>query len=387
MKIALVRMRYVLYGGAENYLTLVANELVTQGHEVHIFSHRWKGDNISFIFHNVPVVKGNAFLRALSFAIGSYLLLKKERLDIIISFDRILYQDIYRAGDGCHREWLEQKKRIESPLKAFLVMMNPFHRTMLYLEKKIYQGNGSRMIIANSYKSKEDILRYYQTDGGKINVIYNGVDSIRFSPSNRNLHRYETRKKYNIGIDETVLLFVGSGFERKGLGFLLEGVSLLGKRCKIQDTRYKVLVVGKGDYDYYKKMARDLGIEKDIIFVGTTDMIEKFYAASDVFILPSIYDPFSNACLEAMASGIPVITTKNNGASEIIENGKNGFVIEDPSDVDEIASKISLLMDQDLRESFGRDARKKAERFTIENAVKKMVEMCDYGYLREYLGC
>ena len=388
MKIAFIRMRYVPYGGAENYLSLVGDELVRHGHEVHIFSNWWKGSNPEtvsgpFIFHKVPVIKLSSFLKILSFTICSYFLIKKDKFDIILSFDRILYQDIYRAGDGCHREWLEKRKVIESPLKIFLTIINPFHRTILYLEKRIYQGNGCRKIIANSFKGRDDIVRHYRTPDEKITVVYNGVDLNRFKPSNRDIHREEVRRNYRIGENDIVILFVGSGFERKGLKFLFEGVSLLEKGCRMQDTRYKVLVVGKGDFTYYRNMARRLGIEENLIFAGITTEIEKFYAASDVFILPSIYDPFSNACLEAMASGIPVITTKNNGVSEIIENGKDGFIVESHSDVNEIASKISFLMFQDLSESFGRDARKKAEKFTIENTVKKMIEICDYGYFRE----
>lgn len=393
MKIALVRMKYVPYGGAENYLTLVGKELLRQGHEVHIFSNRWEGDDPEtshvlatgqgsgpFIFHNVPIIKGVSFLRALSFAVISFLLLKKERLDIIISFDRILYQDIYRAGDGCHREWLEQRKRIESPLKTLLTTIDPFHRTILYLERRIYQGGGSKRIVTNSFKGKTDIIKYFQTPEERITVIYNGVDSSRFNQSNRGLYRDEIRRKYGIG-DDIVILFVGSGFERKGLGFLLKGVSLLNSKLKAQSSKLKgnlkILVVGKGNYSYYKKMGRKLGIEQDIIFAGPTNMVEKYYASSDIFVLPSIYDPFSNACLEAMASGLPVITTKNNGASEIIENGMDGFVIEDPSDIDEMEYKTRLLMDQDLREAFGKRAREKAERFDIENAVRNLVGICD----------
>lgn len=376
MKIALVRMRYVPYGGAENYLMLVGDELLRQGHEIHIFSNHWEDNDRPFIFHKVPVIKGISFLRALSFAISSYLLLKKDRFDIIISFDRILYQDIYRAGDGCHREWLEQKKRIESPLKSFLTKINPFHKTILYLEKRIYQGDGCKRIISNSFKGKEDIIRYYKTPEEKVTVIYNGVDTSRFSPSNRSLYRDKTRRAYGISDNDTVVLFVGSGFERKGLRFLLEGASLIKSRLKTQDSRLKILVVGRGSYNYYRKMAKGLGLEQDVIFAGTTDIIERFYASSDIFVLPSIYDPFSNVCLEAMASGLPVITTKNNGTSEIIENGMDGFILADPYNLDEMTSKIELLMDKDFREVIGKRARKKAEMFSLENAVRKMVEVC-----------
>lgn len=382
MKIALVRMRYVPYGGAENYLALVGKELLRLGHEIHIFSSRWDSNGRSFILHKVPVIRGLSFLRALSFAVNSAILLKKERFGIIISFDRILYQDIYRAGDGCHREWLEQKKRVESPFQSFLTKINPFHVVILYLEKRIYQGSGCSRIIANSFKGKEDIIRHYNTPEDKITVIYNGADSDRFKPSNRDAYRERLRKSYGINDSDIVILFVGSGFRRKGLEYLLKGVSRLRTQdspnslCETGQAKLKILVVGKGDYDYYEKMAEKLEIGQDIIFAGTTERVEEFYASSDIFILPTIYDPFSNACLEAMASGLPVITTKDNGASEIIEDGRDGFILDDPSDPVEMSSKIKLLMDGDFRETVGKEARKKAEIFTIEQSVRKMVEIC-----------
>ncbi|MEK6692596.1 MAG: glycosyltransferase family 4 protein [Nitrospirota bacterium] len=397
MKIAFIRMRYVPYGGAENYLTIVGNELVKKGHEVHIFSNRWKGSSPetgsgSFIFHKVPVIKVTSFLKVLSFAICSYILIKKDKFDIILSFDRVLYQDIYRAGDGCHREWLEKRKVKESPLKTFLTMINPFHRTILYLERRIYQRNGCRRIIANSFKGRDDIVRYYKTPDEKIIVIYNGVDLNRFRPSNRDIYREEVRRNCRIGENDIVILFVGSGFERKGLAFLFNGVKLIKSRPQTPDTPaslrstgsygeagragLKILVVGKGDYNYYKKMCRDIGIGEDVIFAGTTDMIEKFYAASDIFVLPTIYDPFSNACLEAMASGLPVVTTRNNGVSEIIKDSENGFVLDDPADMDALSHSIKLLMDEGLRKAMGKKAREKAEEFSIEDTVSKMVGIC-----------
>jgi UDP-glucose:(heptosyl)LPS alpha-1,3-glucosyltransferase len=209
------------------------------------------------------------------------------------------------------------------------------------------------------------------------------VDLSRFSPSNSGIYRDEIRKRYGISDNDIVLLFVGSGFERKGLGFLINAISRLktprprsAKRGG-QDSRLKLLVVGKGNYNYYRQMAKKSGIEKDVIFVGTTNEIEKFYASSDIFILPSFYDPFSNACLEAMASGLPVITTRNTGASEIIEDGKEGFILDDPSNVEEMASKIGLLMDQNLREAFGKRARQKAEGFIIGDSVRKIMGLFD----------
>ncbi|MDI6865133.1 glycosyltransferase family 4 protein, partial [Thermodesulfovibrio yellowstonii] len=159
---------------------------------------------------------------------------------------------------------------------------------------------------------------------------------------------------------------VGSGFKRKGVDTLLKALTIL------KDQEIFLIVIGKGDIKQYLKMCKNLDIEKKVLFLGIRKDIENFYALADLFILPTIYDPFSNATLEAMATGLPVITTKNNGASELIEEGKEGFSLEDPFNHLELADKINLAL-KDI-ERMGDFARKKAEQFPIERATEEFME-------------
>ncbi|MCK4262286.1 glycosyltransferase, partial [bacterium] len=210
MKIALIRQNYHKYGGAERYVYHLSQELARRGHEVHIFAHTGKDEvnqlnrprklNVPnhlnkagqhklvpqlnkvnnsanpITFHRVPIFGGAGFLRTLSFALFSRWRLKKDKFDIIHSFDRTFYQDIYRAGDGCHREWLSHSLKIASNgLSRMMIRLNPLHLTLLFLERRIFKK--CKKIIAIAKIGREEIIRSYQINPERITVVYNGVDS------------------------------------------------------------------------------------------------------------------------------------------------------------------------------------------------------------------
>lgn len=362
MKIAFIRKNYTPYGGAEKYLSLVSKVLEAQGSEVHIFSaNKWHG--ISNV-HHIGTLRKPSFLSNMLFAVNCKNKIKKEFFDCILSFERTLYQDIYRAGDGCHREWLERRRTVEPFYKNMSFSLNPHHLAILCLERQCFEN--SKMIIANSMMVKKDIMRHYRIPEEKIHVIYNGVDLKRFHPSSIG---EKNRVKTSLGIKEDrVILFVGADFKRKGLATLLNAFSLLDTKDK------RLIVVGRKELQQpYLRLTEKLRIDKNVTFRGAETEIEKFYGISDVFVLPTIYDPFSNAALEAMASGLPVITTSSNGASELIENGINGFVISNPLDAKSLAEKISAALVHS--EEMGKNARAKAEGFSIEKAVGEIVRV------------
>ena len=368
MKIAIVRKKYTFHGGAEGFSQALIKNLIAKGHEVHIFAIKWEvqGDLENIYFHRVPAITVNSFLRDLTFAINSYRILKEKRndFDIIQSHDKTLLQDIYRAGDGCHREWLRQRLKRADTVKRVFTYLNPYHRLILWLENKIFTEKKYKKVIAISEMVKRNIIKHYRIDEKDIAVIYNGVDLERFHPRNKRIYRNELRKK--LGIDEKglVILFVGSGFERKGLRYLLEAAEKVAGKVT-------VLVVGKGKESLLKRFIK----RQRVIFCGPQKEIHRFYAASDIFAFPTIYEPFGNVHLEALASGLPVITTRLSGASEIIENGKQGFVINEPEDIDALRKALELLSDEDLRADMSVKARTLAEGFNFQRHIAETLDL------------
>jgi len=362
LRLAFIKKSFSIHGGAERYLQTLMTHLKKEGHEIHVFANQWvNGEEITF--HKVNITPFTSFLSTLTFNKNSKFKIQNSKFDCVISFERTTCQDIYRAGEGCHAEWLKIRSMIEPFYKNLSFKINPLHIMLLRLEKKLFEN--TKLIIANSKMVRANIIKHYAVPEDKIMIIYNGVDLVRFNPDNKEKWRNYTRNKLDIPTSSKVLLFVGSGFQRKGLKTLMHAMSSI-------KGDVKTLIVGKGDTNKYRAMAEKLSVSDKIIFLGTQKEIEKFYAASDLFVLPTLYDPFSNATLEAMASGIPAITTQNNGVAELIENGYEGFVMNSLSDAKELADKINLSL-ANLR-SMGETARKKAEAFPIEMAAKKFIE-------------
>ena len=369
MKIAVIRQKFVNYGGAEQFVSGYANQLANMGHAIHIFANQWTPSNHPNIkIHSVRAIKRNPFLRVLSFAWFVLQSIRSESFDIIQSHERIWRQDIYRAGDGCHCEWLERRACYLPFMKKLFFRFNLFHQLVLILEKRIFEKGECKKIIAISEMVKRDILKHYQLPEERVEVVYNGVQLDRFNPSNRKTFREEVRQQLIISDKEVMILFVGSGFERKGLEYLVKSVRYMKYK------NWRLVLLGKGKWKRYLQFASK-DDQKKITHLEPIDKIEKLYAAADFFVLPSIYEPFGNANLEALASGLPIITSRNCGAAEIITPKKEGIILEDPSDSKAIADAIDYLMDSKIREPMGQSARLLAEKFTHERNASEMLQI------------
>jgi len=340
MKIAFVKQKYSEFGGAERYLAALIKHFARSNHEIHLFASEWKinkkeSDFTSrrIVLHKVPIIRGLSFLEVLSFALNARRMLEREEFDIIHSFERTLYQDIYRASDGCHREWLIQRQKIDPWYKFFLHKINPLHLSILWIEKKIFREGKARKIVAISKRGKDEIVKHYDTPPKKIKVVYNAIDTNRFDLPDREKIRNEVRHFLGISQDIRVLLFVGSGFMRKGLSFAIRALARL-------DSEVRLMVIGHDRMNPYRVLAKKEGVEKRVIFLGPLADVERYYCASDLFIFPTIYEPFGNVCLEAMAAGIPLVTSRICGGSELLDEGINGYIIDNPTDPVEIAYKI-----------------------------------------------
>jgi UDP-glucose:(heptosyl)LPS alpha-1,3-glucosyltransferase len=366
MKIAIIRKKYTFYGGSESFSQNLMKRLAKEGHEIHIFAIQWNASGLyeNIHFHKVPALTFNSFLRDFTFALSTYRILKHEHFHIIQSHDKTLYQDIYRAGDGCHIEWLRQRWKRIGLLRRVSIILNPYHWLILAMERMIFTGHRFKKVIAISELVKKNIVENYHVDERDIEVIYNGVDLERFNTENRKLYREEVRKNFSIERDEFVVLFVGSGFERKGVEYLLKAVELIPELIT-------VMIVGKGS----EKRLRGFIKKQRVIFCGPRKEIHKYYAASDIFVFPTIYEPFGNVHLEALASGLPVITTRLSGASEIIKDGLQGFVIDKPEDIEIIAEKILFLMSRDENQRMSSEARRLAENFSFKAYTDKMIKL------------
>ncbi|MEK6790174.1 MAG: glycosyltransferase family 4 protein [Deltaproteobacteria bacterium] len=367
MRIGLIRMRYTPYGGAEVFLERFIAELVRRGHGVDVFANSWPASS-GVVVHHVPV-RGPSFLKPLSFASNVEKAIKRAAPDVVISLERTHCQDIYRAGDGCHRQWLAARCAHVSWIKRLAIALNPFHMTALMLEEEMFRSDRLKMVVANSRMVKDDIQRHYGLPDEKICVIYNGIDSPTPALTSAS-KRAELRASLGVAPESVLLLFVGSGFERKGLRFLIRALALIKDKADI-----RLVVIGKGRTPEYVREAKRLGVLDRVIFKGPLKNARDYYCAGDIFVLPSIYEPFSNSCLEAMAAGLPVVTSSANGVSELL-TGMNG-VVQDPSDAGEIAARITPLLDEAVRLKAGQAVMEAASEYTMERNVSEFLRLVE----------
>ncbi len=263
------------------------------------------------------------------------------RCDVLFSLERLWSCDIYRAGDGVHRAWLDRRRKFELPLKRFVRDLNRKHRDLLRLEQSLFANRNTKRVIAASQMVKDEIVNLYRYPADKIDIVRNGVplEKFRFDPELRE----KSREELNLKADQIALLFAGSGWERKGLLFAIEAAALCG------DRKMRLLVAGRGNARLYKTKSLRFWREEPVQFLGEVANMLRVYAAADIFVLPTIYDPFSNACLEALACGLPVITTRSNGFGEIIENGVHGSIVDHPGDLLALRDAIRFWCDPSRR--------------------------------------
>jgi UDP-glucose:(heptosyl)LPS alpha-1,3-glucosyltransferase len=340
VKVALVIEKFSPAGGAERQCVNFARFLVAKGHEVHVFARHIQ-PGLGYTAHPVPA---EGLFRHQTFDMQSRKLLEKETFDVIQSYTRTSYQDILRLGGGTHREYLNRTDAAYSPLGRLWRKIRPKERLELELERAGFAPQASKKIVAVSQRVKEEVLRHYGVPDEKIAVIHNGVDSNEFKPSE------EARRliRNQIGLEDSdyTLLFVGSGFKRKGLDAAIAAVD------RVPSAR--LVVAGDGTASAHPR----------VLMLGRRTDVSHLYAAADAFIFPTLYDPFPNAVIEAMASGLPVIVSRVAGVSEIISD--DSIVVENPRDVDELAAAVRKLEDPAVRKPMGDAARRKAQQHPLE---------------------
>ncbi|MEE4356963.1 MAG: glycosyltransferase family 4 protein [Desulfococcaceae bacterium] len=373
MKIALVCHQYSLRkGGLEKDTVLFSRELRKRGHEVHIFANRRDDrdntDNTAsgIVFHHVPVFPFTSPGKNLSFALNAQRKLAETSFDIIQGMDRILRQDIFRVSDGINP--VQMQNRYPHPLIRGFFAATPRRMALTWLEQQIFRKGGCRTVLAISRVIKNEIIRHYHVKPEHIRVIYNGVDTEIFHPGLKELYRKKIREEYGIGEEEMLLLFISNDHKRKNLSALLRALQLL------LPQKFRLMVIGSDRSEPYRQQSIKMGIGDQLLFTGHQRQIESFFGASDIFVFPSHYDAFGNVCLEAMAAGLPLICSRTCGASELIRNGVNGFILEQKRP-EELAEKISMLKNHSLRKQIGRQAARDAGQYSIENHMSEVLDL------------
>lgn len=363
LSIALVRQRYTADGGAERFVARLLNAM--QGHalRVTLITRAWQPTGGVEALTVNPFYIGRLW-RDWSYARAVCRAIKRSNFHLVQSHERIACCDIYRAGDGVHREWLAQRRRTLGPIGRFGQWLNPYHRYVLKAERRLFESRRLRAVICNSDMIKAEVQHYFGLAEERLHVIRNGVDLERFHPS-VSRYREEVRARYGVGVNAPLFLFVGSGFERKGLTVVLRALAGLAGT--------HLLVVGRDKKQKtFRALARALGIEQRVHFAGTQTDVLPYYGAADALVLPTLYDPFPNVAIEAMACGLPIITSTKCGAAELIRADENGYVT-DALDIAGVSAAMQRLVEPARRTMMGAAARRTVESLDMARTAEQLV--------------
>jgi len=365
MRLALIRQRYNPFGGAERFIERAIAALEQGGTQITLITRAWDAGSGRKVLIVDPPYAGRLW-RDASFSRGVRSLLAQESFDLVQSHERIPGCDLYRAGDGVHRQWLEYRAREAGLVERLGMRLNPYHWYTCAAERTMFAHPGLRAVICNSQMVAAEIRRHFAVPAEKLHVIYNGVDLDHFHPQKRQEMRVEARRELGCKEGDRVFSFVGSGFARKGLAAAIDALAVAGRR------NFRLVIAGRDRaMDRFAARAARAGVAGQVAFLGGRDDVRSVYAAADCFILPTRYDPFPNAALEALAMGLPVIVSSQCGAAEIVEQGRNGWVC-----APDAAGPLAQLMIE-AAEADGTDiagaARRTAEGYGVERMADRMI--------------
>ena len=376
MRIALVHMRQAQAGGTERYLNHVARFLAARGDEVTIVcrSHE-EPPHPAVRFERLRPLALGAAWRLSSFAKAVEEHVAGERYELVYGLGKGWAQDVVRLGGGLHATYLElAHESTRSGWKRFLPGSERKHKLALAAEARALRSPQLLRIVVNARMVAHDAMQRYDLPEERFRLVYNGVDLERFHPRRRAAEGAALRAANSIAADAPVVLFLGSGYGRKGLDRVLAAFA----RLRVALPAARLLVAGyDSQQPSFERRAAALGQAEAVRFLGGRRDAEACFAAADVYVLPTRYDPFANTTVEALASGLPVITTRGNGAHELLEERVQGTVLSSPEDEPGMAEALAWWLEPATLARARRAARALAEQHSAESKMAESAAILD----------
>ena len=349
-------------GGCETYIASLGRRLAVDGHEIHVYARRWDASALPAGTHYHPIVLPACprFLRPWFFAAACRRALAASPRQITVGFDKLPGLDVLYPQGGLYAATAEHNllKYRSALLRQVLRLskaFDPAHLSFLALERRQYLARPRPLVVAISDLVRSHFRLYFGMDAADLRLVRLATDPERFEARDRPRRRVEWREKWGAAPNDAVALFAGMNYRLKGLEPLLHAIRRVGR-----DRAFLLLVVGSPKTAEWERLAQRLGVADRVRFGGYCSDMRNAYFAADFFVHPTFYDPCSNVVLEAMACGLPVVTSRYNGACELLHPPQEGYVIDDPHDHERLAACLTQLLDPARRSACARrrDARR-----------------------------
>ncbi len=333
MKIAFLKSTILKRGGLEKYTLQLARRFAQSGYDVTLLTTDWEEGALGAIDFKV-VSLGNktsfSLLQLIRFDHACKQYVEKNKQDMVFGLERnFCHQNYYRAGNGCHAAYLERRRKTDSWLKCASFCINPLHQLILSMEKSTFESRELKQLFVNSHMVKQEIQTYYpKVDPNKVSVVHNGVEWHELQKPFEEGIALRPKIMQSLGLNPDLyqFLFVGNEYGRKGLMHLLDALATFAKK------NFELTIIGKErNPKAFIEKAKELGLQPHVHFVGQATDMKPYYSAADALVIPSLYDPFANVTVEALAMGLHVISSSSNGGSEVITQAQQGSVYNDPS--------------------------------------------------------
>jgi UDP-glucose:(heptosyl)LPS alpha-1,3-glucosyltransferase len=370
MRIGIVIDRFQsLHDGAQQWTYHFARHLLAEGHEVHVVAQDFASRTGQLPIVRHPLGRTRSAKRL---AEAAALELRNLALDIVhdmgVGWHGDIFQPHYGSRTGQWERSLGLLPQWLRPWKRAAIRFLPHYRRSRQLMHRQF-ADPRRIVIAHSKMVARDYELLHAVPRERVRLVYSGVDPGRFSPAHRDKYRGTTRDRLGIATSEVAFLFNGHDHARQGLAIAVRAVGCLAR----ENHPVRLLVVGREPSPRHLRLVHRLGLDRRVDFVGATDDPVPFYAAADAVVLPTSYDPCALVTLEAAASGLPSVTTQFNGAAELLTDGVDGFVLDDPADYEQLATRLRLLLDRSLRQRMGEAARRTALQHTFQRNCREVL--------------
>jgi UDP-glucose:(heptosyl)LPS alpha-1,3-glucosyltransferase len=366
MKIGLVLERFdPARGGLEHWTWQFARCLTARGHEVHV---------VAFEFYAGTASDG---------IIPHRLEMPRSRLDraaaIAAQLPALSFDIVHDMGIGWSADIIQPHAGSTKALWEHNLLRIPKWRQIRFWREKRYReleeierrqhANRNATIVPVSRMLAHNFESLHHLPAARMRVIYNGVDVERFTPLHREKYRDTTRRELGLR-DEVLFLMLAHNLLLKNAEATIRAAAKLATA----GAALRVVIAGGKKPERFVKLAEKLGIARAVTFLGLVDPVP-YYAAADVFVHPTWYDPCSLVTLEASSCGLPVITSRFNGAAELMTNREEGFVLSDPADVATLAARMEELLEPALREKMGAAGRAFAMQHTFEEQTTQFLQL------------